>query len=92
MLELVVDGPVVVCELAGVVVVEVAEMLDDLGVLVFDVGLIVVVGNVVDDTTMVELELLLGVTDIELDVLVELVETTVDDVLTRAQSVETQYP
>lgn len=92
MLELVVDGPVVVCELAGVVVVEVAEMLDDLGVLVFDVGLIVVVGNVVDDTTMVELELLLGVTDVELDVLVELVETTVDDVLTRAQSVETQYP
>ena len=81
MLELIVDGPVVVCELAGVVVVEVAEMLDDLGVLVFDVGLIVVVGNVVDDTTMVEL-----------DVLVELVETTVDDVLTRAQSVETQYP
>lgn len=92
MLELIVDGPVVVCELAGVVVVEVAEMLDDLGVLVFDVGLIVVVGNVVDDTTMVELELLLGVTDVELDVLVELVETTVDDVLTRAQSVETQYP
>lgn len=92
MLELVVDGPVVVCELAGVVVVEVAEMLDDLGVLVFDVGLIVVVGNVVDDTTMVELELLLGVTEVELDVLVELVETTVDDVLTRAQSVETQYP
>lgn len=92
MLELVVDGPVVVCELAGVVVVEVAEMLDDLGVLVFDVGLIVVVGNVVDDTTMAELELLLGVTDVELDVLVELVETTVDDVLTRAQSVETQYP
>lgn len=92
MLELVVDGPVVVCELAGVVVVEVAEMLDDLGVLVFDVGLIVVVGNVVDDTTMVELELLLSVTDVELDVLVELVETTVDDVLTRAQSVETQYP
>jgi len=91
-LELIVDGPVVVCELAGVVVVEVAEMLDDLGVLVFDVGLIVVVGNVVDDTTMVELELLLGVTDVELDVLVELVETTVDDVLTRAQSVETQYP
>ena len=92
MLELVVDGPVVVCEPAGVVVVEVAEMLDDLGVLVFDVGLIVVVGNVVDDTTMAELELLLGVTDVELDVLVELVETTVDDVLTRAQSVETQYP
>lgn len=92
MLELIVDGPVVVCELAGVVVVEVAEMLDDLGVLVFDVGLIVVVGNVVDDTTMVELELLLSVTDVELDVLVELVETTVDDVLTRAQSVETQYP
>lgn len=92
MLELVVDGPLVVCELAGVVVVEVAEMLDDLGVLVFDVGLIVVVGNVVDDTTMVELELLLGVTDVELDVLVELVETTVDDVLARAQSVETQYP
>lgn len=92
MLELVVDGPVVVCELAGVVVVEVAEMLDDLRVLVFDVGLIVVVGNVVDDTTMVELKLLLGVIDVELDVLVELVETTVDDVLTRAQSVETQYP
>lgn len=92
MLELVVDGPAVVCEPAGVMVVEVAEMLDDLGVLVFDVGLIVVVGNVVDDTTMVELELLLGVTDVELDVLVELVETTVDDVLTRAQSVETQYP
>jgi hypothetical protein len=91
-LELVVDGPVVVCELAGVVVVEVAEMLDELRVLVFDVGLIVVVGNVVDDTTMVELELLLSVTDVELDVLVELVETTVDDVLTRAQSVETQYP
>jgi len=91
-LELVVDGPVVVCGLAGVVVVEVAEMLDDLRVLVFDVGLIVVVGNVVDDTTMVELELLLSVTDVELDVLVELVETTVDDVLTRAQSVETQYP
>jgi hypothetical protein len=57
-----------------------------LEVLVLDVGLMVVVGTGMDGTTMV-----LEVIDVERDELVEVVvETTVDDVLTSAQSVETQ--
>jgi hypothetical protein len=57
-----------------------------LEVLVLDVGLMVVVGTGVDETTIV-----LEVTDVERDELVGVViETTVDDVLTSAQSVETQ--
>jgi hypothetical protein len=71
---------------------ELLEMTELLEVLVLDVGLMVVVGTGVDETTMVETGLLLGVADVDRDELVELVvETTVDDdVLTSAQSVETQ--
>jgi hypothetical protein len=61
-------------------------VLELLVVLVLDVGLMVVVGTGVDETTIV-----LEVTDVDRDELVELVvETTVDNVLTSAQSVETQ--
>jgi hypothetical protein len=57
-----------------------------LEVLVLDVGLMVIVGTGMDETTIV-----LEVTDVGRDELVEVVvETTVDDVLTSAQSVETQ--
>jgi hypothetical protein len=61
-------------------------VLELLEVLVLDVGLMVVVGTGVEETTIV-----LEVTDVGRDELVELaVEITVDDVLTSAQSVETQ--
>jgi hypothetical protein len=74
------------------VMLELLEMTELLEVLVLDVGLMVVVGTGVDETTMVETGLLHGVADVDRDELVELVvETTVDDdVLTSAQSVETQ--
>lgn len=70
-------------------------LLDDapevLEVLVREVELIVVVGSDVDETAMVETELALVVTDVERDELIEIVVgTVVDDVLTSAQSVETQ--
>jgi hypothetical protein len=74
-------------------VLELLGMIELLEVLVPDVGLIVVVGTGVDETMIVETELVLVVTDVERDELVELImETTVDDVLTSEQSVETQYP
>jgi len=71
---------------------ELLEPIELLEVLVLDVGLTVVVGTGVDETTMVETELAVPVeTDVERDELVELVvDTTVDDVLTSEQSVETQ--
>jgi hypothetical protein len=74
------------------VMMELLETTELLEVLVLEVGLMVVVGTGVDETTMMETELLLGATDVNRDELVELVvETTVDDdVLTSAQSVETQ--
>jgi hypothetical protein len=74
------------------VIMELLEMTELLGVLVLDVGLMVVVGTGVDETIIVETGLLLEVTDVDRDKLVELVvDTTVDDdVLTSAQSVETQ--
>jgi hypothetical protein len=74
------------------VMLELLEMTELLEVLVLDVGLMVIVGTGVDETTIVETELVLEVTGVDRDELVELVvETTVDDdVLTSAQSVETQ--
>ena len=71
---------------------ELLEPIELLEVLVLDVGLMVVVGTGADETTMVETALAVPVeTDVERDELVELiVDTTVDDVLTSEQSVETQ--
>ena len=77
--------------LDGLGIAELLELIELLEVLALDVGLMVVVGTEVDET-MVELELAVPVeTDVERDELVELiVDTTVDDVLTSEQSVETQ--
>lgn len=78
--------------LEGNRMLELLELLELLEVLVLDVGLMVVVGTGVDETTIVGTELaVLVVTDVERDELVELVvETTVNEVLTSEQSVETQ--
>lgn len=72
-------------------VLEPLETLEVLEVLMLEVGLIVVVGSGEDDTTTVETEPALVVTIVERDELGEtVVETTVDDVLIGAQSVDTQ--
>lgn len=77
------------CEAEEAVVV--LEILEGLEAPMLVVGLIVVVGSGVDETTIVELDWVLVVTDVGRDELVELaVETAVDDVLTSAQSVDTQ--
>lgn len=73
------------------VVLEPLDALEVLEVLVLEVGLIVVVRSGVNETAMVEIELALVGTDVGRD---ELVGTTIeadfDDVLTSAQSVDTQ--
>lgn len=67
------------------------ELLELLEVLVLDVGLMAVVDTGADETTIVETTLILEVTDVERDEVAELVvETTIDDMLTNEQSVETQ--
>jgi hypothetical protein len=74
------------------VMLELLETTELLEVLGLDVGLMIVVGTGVDETTMVETEMVLEVTDVDRDKLIELVEETTvdDDVLTSEQSVETQ--
>lgn len=83
------------CEvvLEGLEVTKLLVLLKVLEVLVLDIGVMVVFGTGVDETTTtVRTELaLLVVTGLERDETVELsVGTTADDVLTREQSVETQ--